>query len=214
MMSEQSEIVGCILAGGLSSRMGGGDKPLKMLGDRTMLHAVIDRLAGQTRHMLINANGEPQRLAEFNLPVVPDAIAGFAGPLAGISACMNWTADHFPNATHIATVAADTPFFPTDLVPRLNRAADAEGSDIAMAMSGGHRHPVFGLWAVSLRHHLAHWMQETDTFKVIAWARQHPLTMVEFPMAGETHDIDPFFNVNTPDDLSTAETLRRQIASP
>lgn len=214
MMSEQSEIVGCILAGGLSSRMGGGDKPLKMLGDRTMLHAVIDRLAAQTKHMLINANGEPQRLAEFNLPVVPDAIAGFAGPLAGISACMNWTADHFPNATHIATVAADTPFFPTDLVPRLSQAASAEGSDIAMAMSGGHRHPVFGLWAVSLRHHLAQWMQETDTFKVIAWARQHPLTMVEFPMVGKTHDIDPFFNVNTPEDLSTAETLRRQIASP
>lgn len=214
MMSKRSEIVGCILAGGLSSRMGGGDKPLRKLGDRTMLHTVIDRLARQTEHMLINANGEPRRLAEFKLPIVPDAIAGFAGPLAGISACMNWTADNFPNATHIATVAADTPFFPTDLVPRLSRAADAEGADIAMAKSGGHRHPVFGLWAVSLRDHLAQWMQETDTFKVIAWARLHPLTMVEFPMVGKAQDIDPFFNVNTPEDLSTAETLRRQIPSP
>lgn len=214
MTLQQTQIVGCILAGGLSRRMGGGDKPLKRLGSRTMLQTVIDRLARQTGHMLINANGEPQRLSEFGLPVVPDAIAGFAGPLAGISACMNWTADHFPNATHIATIAADTPFFPIDLVSRLSQAANDDGSDIAIAMSGGHRHPVFGLWSISLRHHLAQWMQETDTFKVIAWARLHALTMVEFPMIGQAQDIDPFFNVNTPEDLSTAETLRRQIETP
>lgn len=211
MMANDTRIIGCILAGGLSRRMGGGDKPLKMLGGKTMLGTVIDRLGGQTDKILINANGEPRRLLEFGLPIVADAIAGYAGPLAGVSACMDWTADQCPDATHIATVAADTPFFPVDLVSCLSQAIDADGSDIAIATSGGHRHPVFGLWAVSLRHHLAQWMQETDTFKVLAWARLHKLSMVDFPMIAGAQDIDPFFNVNTPDDLSTADKLRMQI---
>lgn len=211
MMAVDHHIVGCILAGGLSRRMGGGDKPLKMLGGKTMLDTVIDRFSQQTKHLLINANGDPQRLSEYGLPVIPDAITGHAGPLAGISACMNWVADHHPHATHIATAAADTPFFPVDLVSRLGEAIKAGDSEIAIATSGGHRHPVFGLWALSLRNDLARWMQETDTFKVIVWARLHRLTMVEFPLVGRSQDIDPFYNVNTPEDLSTANTLRRQI---
>lgn len=205
-------IVGCILAGGLSRRMGGGDKPLKKLGDRPMLGKVMDRLGLQTSTMIINANGDPQRLQEFGLPIVADTITGFAGPLAGISASMNWTADNIPGATHIATVAADTPFFPADLVSRLMQAVETEECEIAIAVSDGHRHPVFGLWAVSLRHHLAQWMAKTDTYKVMAWSRLHRQTSVEFPMIAATpQDIDPFFNVNTPEDLSTAEKLHAQI---
>ncbi|MCR9135063.1 MAG: molybdenum cofactor guanylyltransferase MobA [Alphaproteobacteria bacterium] len=212
-MAIDQDIVGCILAGGLSRRMGGGDKPLKMLGGKTMLDTVIDRFSQQANYLLINANGDPRRMSEYGLPVVPDAIAGHAGPLAGISACMDWVADHHPHATHIATAAADTPFFPGDLVSRLSEAANADGSDIAIATSDGHRHPVFGLWSLSLRNHLSQWMQETDTFKVIVWARLHRLTMVEFPLVGRSQDIDPFFNINTPEDLATADELRRQIES-
>ncbi len=210
--SGNADIIGCILAGGLSRRMGGGDKTLKVLGEKPMLGSVIDRLRTQTPHVIINANGDPQRLQAFDLPVVADAIAGFAGPLAGLSACMDWTADHYPDATHIATVAADTPFFPTDLVSRLMQAITADEGEIAIATSGGHHHPVFGLWPVSLRHHLTQWMQETDTYKVMAWARLHRLAMVDFPMiAAVLEDIDPFFNVNTPADLSTAEALLEQM---
>jgi len=210
-MSADRTIIGCILAGGQSRRMGGGDKTLKRLGDRPMLDHVIDRLAAQVPSLFLNANGDPKRLAAFGLPVVADRITGYAGPLAGLSAAMTWAAEKHPNATHLITVAADTPFFPHDLANRLD-AAQARPEGIAMATSGGHRHPVFALWPLSLRHHLADWMAETDTYKVIVWARLHALALVDFPMIPtEAGTIDPFFNVNTPEDLSTAETLLGQI---
>jgi molybdopterin-guanine dinucleotide biosynthesis protein A len=207
-MSAKDKIVGCILAGGLSRRMGGGDKTLRVLGGKPMLGHVLDRLAQQVPDMVLNANGEPERLSEFGLPIVPDAIEGFAGPLAGISACLEWTARNRTGATHIVTVAADTPFFPADLANRLMSSAIAAPDGIAMATSDGHRHPVFGVWPVSLRHHLAQWMAQTETYKVIAWARLHGLSMVDFPMiGGDWGSINPFFNVNTPEELSVAETL-------
>ena len=201
-----NKVVGCILAGGLSRRMGGGDKWLKTLGDTSLLDLVIDRLSGQTGTIVLNANGNPDRLERYGLPVIADAIEGFAGPLAGISACMNWAAEHTPEATHIVTVAADTPFFPVDLLSRFQKVLEQESCEIAMAKSDGHRHPVFGLWSLALRDNLAQWMKETDTYKVIAWARLHRLSMVDFPMIdGRSGTIDPFFNVNTAEDLLTAE---------
>lgn len=191
-----SDVAGIILAGGLSRRMGGGDKALRMLGGKPMIVHVIDRLAPQVGPMVVNANGDPADFAPFGLPVIADSIAGHAGPLAGVLAGMDWAG---PKADHIVTAATDTPFFPADLVARF---LDASAPDrIVMARSGDNRHPVFALWPLSLRHDLAGWLARSDTMKVLAWAGRHDLAFVDFDIS----DRDPFFNANTPEDLAQAE---------
>ncbi len=214
-MNPKDRIVGCILAGGRSSRMGGGDKALLPIGGKPMMGRVRDRLAPQVRRILLNANGDPGRLAAFNLPVVADTITGFAGPLAGVAAGMSWIAEQEPEVSHIVTVAADTPFFPTDLVDRLASATKLADGSIGMATTGGNRHPVFALWPVALLKDLEDWMSTTETYKVVAWARRHDLRMVEFPLIEhEWESVDPFFNVNTPQDLRTAEAVHGRLAAP
>jgi molybdopterin-guanine dinucleotide biosynthesis protein A len=207
MRPATQQIVGCVLAGGLSRRMGGGEKALLPLGGRPMLARVIERLHPQTGRLILNANGDPERLRSFGLPVVSDNITGFAGPLAGVEAGMKWAIDHAENATHIATAATDTPFFPENLVSALV-AAVGGADDIVMAASAGNRHPVFALWPLSLHGDLHGWLQQTDTFKVMAWVRGHRLALVDFPpvtLAGQ--EIDPFFNANTPEEFAAAERL-------
>lgn len=203
----KDQIVGCVLAGGLSRRMGGGDKALKPLGGEPMLARVIDRLRPQTGSMIINANGDPARFSGFGLPVVPDNVEGFAGPLAGVEACMMWTLRNDTGCTHIATAAADTPFFPDNLVVSFMVAANSPET-IVMATSNGNRHPVFSLWPVALHADLQRWLKTTDTFKVMAFVQRHDLSQVDFPMieiSGDT--VDPFFNANTPEDFALAEKL-------
>ena len=213
-MNRNDRIVGCILAGGRSSRMGGGDKTLRLIGGKPMLAHVRDRLQAQVGRVLLNANGDPQRLSDYGLPIVADSIRGFAGPLAGVAAGMDWVARHQTQATHILTVAADTPFFPSDLVDRLAAASGLAADSIGMATTNGHRHPVFALWPVSLRRDLEGWMRTTDTYKVIAWARRHNLQMVEFAIInGEPGPIDPFFNVNTPQELTMAQAFHDRLAA-
>ncbi|MDX8352800.1 molybdenum cofactor guanylyltransferase MobA [Cognatiyoonia sp. IB215182] len=190
--------LGVILAGGQATRMGGGDKGLLDLGDSTILQRVIDRLEPQVAALALNANGDPQRFAHLGLPVIADSIPGFAGPLSGVLAGLDWAADQ--GASHIVTGAADTPFFPCDLVPRLMLAAEKNGTQIALAATPGGRHPTFGLWPTALRDDLRAAL--TDGLrKVILWTDKHGCAMAEFP------DDAAFFNVNTPDDLATAEAM-------
>jgi len=205
-MPDIRNIVGCILAGGRSRRMGGRDKPLIPLGDRPMIARVSERLSPQVSCLIVNANGDPFRYANLGLPVVPDRIEGYAGPLAGVSACLAWCAENRPEASHLVTAAADTPFFPTDLVRRL---AQKTGADtIVLAASGGHHHPVFGLWPITLREDLDQWMKETDHFKVMSWVRRHDWQAVDFEFRqGGGRMVDPFFNANTPEELADAEAL-------
>jgi molybdenum cofactor guanylyltransferase len=195
-------ILGVLLAGGLSSRMGGGDKCLRTLGGRTILEHVIERARPQVAGLLLNANGDPARFANLGLPVAADVIEGFAGPLAGVLTGMEWAAAHRPGLPWIATLATDTPFLPRDLVQRLRDAVEREGADLACAESAGRAHPVFGLWPVRLRDDLRLAM-ESGTRKVDLWTARHRLARVPFP----TDPIDPFFNTNHPDDLEQAERL-------
>lgn len=189
---------GVILAGGQATRMGGGDKGLLTLGDSTILNRVIARLEPQVAALALNANGDPARFGGLGLPVVADSIAGFAGPLSGVLAGMDWAADQ--GATHIVTAAADTPFFPCDLVPQLMLAAEKAGAQLALASTPGGRHPTFGLWPVALRDDLRASLND-GLRKVILWTDKHGCAMADFP------DDAAFFNVNTPDDLATAETM-------
>lgn len=192
--------LGVILAGGLARRMGGCDKGLLRLGDTTLLQHVIDRLAPQVDAVALNANGAVERFAAFGLPVLPDPISDYPGPLAGVLAGLDWAAEQ--GASHIVTAAADTPFFPADLVPQLTLAAEAQGKPIVLARTENGRHPTFGLWPVALRDDLRTALKD-GVRKVVQWTDSHGTAMADFPVVG----FDPFFNVNTPEDLAEAERL-------
>lgn len=210
-MSEGATIAGVVLAGGLATRMGGVDKALIELGGRTLLERVIDRLAPQVGPMALNANGDPGRFAGFGLPVIADTVEGFAGPLAGILAGLRWAGDQ--GCTHVVSAAADTPFFPTDLVARLEAAAREEEKPIALAATrdperGLSDHPTFGLWPVALADDLEAWLGSGER-KVVVWTRRHGAARAVFDEAGAY----PFFNLNTPEDVAEAERLGRERTS-
>ncbi|MEM1102352.1 MAG: molybdenum cofactor guanylyltransferase MobA [Pseudomonadota bacterium] len=193
--------VGVILAGGQARRMGGGDKGLLKLGDGCLLDHVIDRIEGQVAGLAINANGNARRFDGFGLPVLADSIPGFPGPLAGVLAGLDWA--HKAGAHHVVSVAADTPFFPRDLVARLERAAKRTNTPIALAATqeGGRttRHPTFGYWPVSLREDLRRALN-AGLRKVVLWTDAKGAATAAF-------DDDAFFNINTPEDLARAEAM-------
>jgi molybdopterin-guanine dinucleotide biosynthesis protein A len=197
MVKKDDLLPAMILAGGLSRRMGGGDKGLLQLGDRPILGHVIDRIGPQASALALNANGDAARFAEFGLAVVADPVPGFAGPLAGILAALSW----MPTATHVLTVPADTPFLPRDLAARLRMAVRDPGDSI-IAARGGRRHPVVGLWPIGCRDRLEAALRQ-GLRKVEAWTERVDARVVSFDDA----TADPFFNVNTPDDLATARGL-------
>ena len=204
LQTRPGEIAGVLLAGGRARRMGGGDKCLRTLGGRSLLARAIARARPQVSVLAINANGDPARFGDFALPVIADPVEGFAGPLAGVLAGLDWAAA--AGHSHVASFATDAPFFPTDLVARLVAAIDG-GADIACAASGGRAHPVFGLWPVRLREDLRRALCDDGIRKVDAWTARHALAEVDFPVAGH----DPFFNANRPEDLARGEDILAQI---
>jgi molybdenum cofactor guanylyltransferase len=212
-MTNATKPTGLLLAGGQSRRMsdafaeGRGDKGLLDLSGKPMLGHVIERLTPQAGCLVINANGDPARFASFNLPVVPDTIKGYAGPLAGILAGLRWSRANAPEATHVVSASTDAPFLPVDLVTKLQVGlANASGS-IALAQSGGELHPVIGLWPVALADDLEQALR-SGTRKVLAWTDRHGTVPVEFPFNQiKGRSVDPFFNANTPEELAEARDL-------
>ncbi len=198
--------LGLVLAGGLARRMGGGDKALIEIGGRAILDRVLETLIPQCDGMILNANGDPARFARFGLPVVPDEIPDFAGPLAGILAGLDWMAVHRPDLKWMASVPGDCPFLPGDLVARLHRARLEDGTPLACARSGDWRHPVAGIWDVSLRDDLRHALRVEGLHKIEVWTARHGIAIAEWP----DRPVDPFFNVNTPEDRSRAELIAAQ----
>ncbi|WP_024574087.1 MULTISPECIES: molybdenum cofactor guanylyltransferase MobA [unclassified Afipia] len=203
MTEDRPSTVGVLLAGGLARRMGGGDKPMKTIGGRTILERVIARLAPQCDGLILNANGDPARFAAFGLPVVADTVEGFAGPLAGILTALDWAAAHRLDVEWVLSAATDCPFLPRDLVARLQRARIAEDAQLAVAASGEQVHPVIGLWNVALRGELRHALVVEDMRKIDRWTARYKLATVTWP----DKPIDPFFNANTVEDVAEAEQL-------
>jgi molybdopterin-guanine dinucleotide biosynthesis protein A len=202
-MTEIPVTPGVLLAGGLARRMGGGDKPMRTIGGRTILDRLIARLKPQCDGLILNANGDPARFAAFGLPVIADTVKDFPGPLAGILAALDWTAANRPDVGWILSAAADCPFLPRDLVARLQRARIEQDAQLAVAASDGQTHPVIGLWSVALREELRHALVKEDVRKIDRWTARYRLATVTWP----TEPLDPFFNANTMDDIAEAERL-------
>lgn len=198
-----TSVAGVLLAGGLSRRMGGGDKCLRLLGDRTILSRVATCAQPQVNALALNANGDPERFRDYDLPVIADVLDGNEGPLAGVLTGMEWAAREHPDCTWLASFPTDAPFTPTDLVPRLLAAVTTEAADLACAVSNGRDHPVIGLWRVSLRRDLRKAMCEEGVRKVDAWTERYRLARVVFG----TEPYDPFFNTNRLEDLDSAAAI-------
>jgi len=194
---------GVLLAGGLARRMGGGDKPMRTIGGRTILERVIARLEPQCSGLILNANGDPARFASFGLQVIADDVPGFPGPLAGILAALDWTAANRPEIEWVLSAAGDCPFLPRDLVARLHEARERENAQLAVGASGGQSHPVIGLWRVALRDELRHALVVEDIRKIDRWTARYPLAIVTW----RAEPLDPFFNANTVEDIAEAERL-------
>ena len=195
--------LGVVLAGGLARRMGGGDKAMHIIGGRTILEHVVARIAHACDEVIINANGDPARFAALGLTVVADDLPGFPGPLAGILAALDWCAQNRPAFDWVLSAATDCPFLPDDLLARLHAARAADNAQLAVASSGGQSHHVIGLWRVDLRDELRHALVAENLRRIESWTARYRLATACWP----TTPHDPFFNVNTADDLSHAERL-------
>lgn len=203
------KLVGVILAGGLATRMGGGDKCLKELADGvSLLDVAIDGLKGQVEAIALNANGNPSRFDALGLPVLADGVEGYAGPLAGVLAALEWA--NTQDASHVISVAGDTPFFPDNLVEKLKSNAGPEGLALAASYDENGklwRQPTFGLWPVSLKSDLRDALVTDGIRKIVIWTDAHRAGQAVFD---SVNGVDPFFNVNTPEDLDRARQLARQ----
>jgi molybdenum cofactor guanylyltransferase len=206
MTTERPPILGLVLAGGLARRMGGGDKARIRIGGKTILERVLVRLQPQCSGVILNANGDPARFADTGLPVVVDSVPDFAGPLAGILAGLDWAASNAPDIADIVSVPGDCPFLPGDLVARLATARGAASLPLACARSGEWRHPVIGLWPVALRDDLRRALIDESLHKIEAWTARYGVAIVDWPST----PVDPFFNVNTPEDAAEAERIAAQ----
>lgn len=192
-------VAGVLLAGGLGRRMGGG-KPLALLGGQPLLAHAVARARPQVASLMLNINAEPHRFTGYALPLMADPLPGFAGPLAGVLAGMDWAAAH--GFSQVASFAADAPFLPPDLVARLAAAVTREDAEIGCATSGGRSHPVFALWPVRLADALRHALTVEDMRRMDRWMARFRVAHADWP--GEP---DPFFNVNTPEDLAAAQAM-------
>jgi len=198
--------LGLVLAGGLARRMGGGDKARIRIGDKTILQRVLACVGPQCTRLILNANGDPARFADIGLPVVADSVPDFAGPLAGILAGLDWAAANVPASEWLLSVPGDCPFLPKDLATRLHKARIKAGTPLACARSGEWRHPVVALWQVKLREDLRRALVEEGLRKIEIWTARHGVAIAAWPTA----PFDPFFNVNTPEDLARAEKIAAQ----
>jgi len=205
-MNDVPPTLGLVLAGGLARRMGGGDKMRIRIGGATILDRVLACLSAQCRRLAINANGDPDRFADTGLPVLPDEVAGFVGPLAGVLAGLDFLAAKGRDIEWMLSVPGDCPFLPDDLVERLHEARRAKGVPLACARSGDWRHPVVGLWPVALREDLRRAVVNEDLHKIEAWTQRHGVAIADWP----AEPVDPFFNVNTPEDVATADRIAMQ----
>jgi molybdopterin-guanine dinucleotide biosynthesis protein A len=201
--------LGLVLAGGLARRMGGGDKARIEIGGISILDRVLATLSTQCTDIIINANGDPERFADTGCAVVPDNVEDHPGPLAGILAGLDWLAAQDNGVEWILSVPGDCPFLPDDLVEKLHIARRKTGVPLACARSGTWRHPVVGLWPLALRADLRKALVDEGLRKIEVWTARHGVAIADWP----DQPVDPFLNVNTPEDVERATRIALQHAA-
>jgi molybdenum cofactor guanylyltransferase len=206
-MKATQAICGLILAGGQARRMGGGDKCLLPLAGKSLLQRTIERAQPQVAHLILNANGNSLRFARSKLPVVPDLSEEFKGPLAGVHAGLTWMKKTYPDHQWLMSIASDSPFFPDDLAQRLLDAAIQNQAQIAVAESNHQMHPTFALWHTSILDKLEIALKQDKVPSMQSWVESQKMIKVDF--IGSRYD--PFFNINTPQDLYNAENIARLV---
>lgn len=200
-----SLVNGVILAGGKGRRMGGKQKPSALLRGQTLIQHVIEHVQPQVNKLLLNMNDDPSPFYSAGLPTQPDSCSGHLGPLAGILTGMEWTAREYPHVDYIFSAPVDCPFLPEDLVRKLLTAREAKRADLALATSAAHIHYTIGLWPVGQKDRLRSALLLDGIRRVETWAKRHSIVLVDY----EVKRIDPFANMNSPEDLLLAETLLR-----
>jgi len=205
MIPDREAIAGVVLAGGRGRRMGESDKFLLRLGEGTLLQRVMERFTPQVGCLILSCNGDTRRLHGYCPVIIADAIPDFAGPLAGILSAMDWLRANRPGIGLVASAAADSPYLPLDLVERLYRALRDEEAEVAVAESAQRRHPVFALWSMALAEPIRHVLLSGESRALKSFQQSRRVARASWREDG----VDPFFNINTPDDLRLAvERLR------
>lgn len=195
--------LGVILAGGTARRFGGADKCLIELCGKSLIEHVIDRVGLQVGHLIINTNLNPERFERYGLETIADVVEGQVGPLAGILSALEWTAKHVPTATWVASFPTDTPVLPIDLVTKMHEAIIGQGADMACATSNGRTHPVIAIWPVTIANDLRTALVKNAVRKIDRFTAKYKIAHVDFTGT----DLDPFLNINTPEDLVRAIQL-------
>lgn len=209
-MGGEGQIAAVVLAGGAGRRMGSGEpKFLRQLGAYSLLEHALARIAPQVSGVILSCNLTAQQLPVNASVLLADTIAD-AGPLAGVLAALEWLRVERPQVRWLVSVAADTPGFPGDLVARLHAASTQVDPGIAVACSGGRTHPVFALWPVALADALRTALQSEGLRKVDAFQARYPGPRVEWSVAAG----DPFFNINTPQELLLAQKVAPRMRHP
>jgi molybdopterin-guanine dinucleotide biosynthesis protein A len=206
MIPLQGPVVGVLLAGGQARRMGGGDKCLREISGRRLIDILIERVQPQVSNLIINANGDPKRFEGLGLEIVADTIDGYAGPLAGVLTGLEWAKSYVKDASWVASFATDAPFVPRNMVLRLSQAIKDNSADMACAMTNNRTHPVFALWPIRLIEELRHAMVKEEMRKIDRWTSRYKIAHVDF----YSKLVDPFFNVNRPEDLAHAESIFKE----
>ena len=200
-MSEHN-ILGAILAGGKSKRMG-KDKLFLELNNKMLIEHTINKVEKYLKDIIIITNQKNEYFSRKNLTTVEDCIEGQLGPLVGILTAMKWAKENLKECSWIATFPCDTPFFPETIIKKFIEKSKKKDSLLLCASSHGRKHNIFGLWSLDLYEKLRDDLINNKIRKVQDWTEKHKITNVEF----DFKEYDPFFNINTLDDLETAKKI-------
>ena len=203
---KMKDVYAVIMAGGKSSRMGGGIKSLEKFNNKMIFDRIYENINKQVKNIIINTNNEKSILDNYNLPIIKDMIKGYLGPLAAIHASLNWIHENTKNINWLVTIPGDTPFIPNNLANKLYARALKFNRDIVLAKSNNVIHPVIGIWKIDLLKHLEQTIISGER-KIILWAEKHNLDYEEFTEKG----FDPFFNINYKKDLITAKKIEKKF---